>query len=179
MLRLIMMCVLAASIVVGALLATQDEFSKRREQSNAGRQAGLTVAAWAIMESPIIGYGSWPMDARLVNFYEQKIEETGKPEWQRNINVFISHSQVLQGWVEGGVLGVLFWLYYGYWLVRSGWYVALQRPADTHLPIYLFFLVYDFWHLVMSPFAGATRFLIAVGVAIICVCAAERRPAHV
>jgi O-antigen ligase len=180
MLRSLMVCMIAGSIVTGAMLATQDEFSKRREQSNAGREAGLTVAAWAIMESPIIGYGSWPMDARLVNLYRQEMEEEGQltPEGART-GIFAAHSQVLQAWVEGGALGVLFWLYYGYWLLRSGWYAALHRPADAFSPIYLFFVVYDFWHLLMSPFSGPTRIPIALGVAIICACAAERQAARV
>ena len=93
------------------------------------------------------------------------------------INVFLAHSQILQGWIEGGLLGVLFWMVYGYWLFRAGGYVALQRPVDAYFPVLLFFLIYDTWHLFMSPFGGSTRFLIAIGVASVCLCAREMRSA--
>jgi hypothetical protein len=174
LLRMFTVCVVAGGIVGGAMVFTQDEFSARREQSNVGRGAGLSVAVQAIAESPLVGYGSWPMDARLVNLYNQQFAESGgKSENRNKINAFHAHSQILQGWVEGGVMGALFWFYYGYWLIRAIWYVALRRQADAYLPVFLFFLTYDLWHLFMSVFSGPTRLPIAVGVAMICVCAAE------
>lgn len=167
---------IAVGITCVALVLTQDEFSARREQSNVGRSAGLSVALRAIGDSPLIGYGSWPMDARLVNLYQQQFEASGgKTEGRIRINAFVAHSQILQGWVEGGVLGALFWLYYGYWLLRAIWYVALQRRTDAYLPVFLFLLTYDLWHLFMSSFAGSLRFMVAIGVAIICICAGELR----
>ncbi len=170
---------LAIGISYAALLFTQDEFSARREQSNVGRSAGLSVAVRAIGESPLIGYGSWPMDARLVDLYRQQFAASGgKTEGRFRVNAFVAHSQILQGWVEGGVLGALFWLYYGYWLLRAIWYVALRRQADAYQPVFLFLLTYDLWHLFMSSFAGSLRFLIAAGIAIICICAGEMRDAR-
>lgn len=175
LLQLFVAGAIAGGITVGALKLTEDEFSVRREQSNAGRGAGISVAVGAIMESPLIGYGSWPMDARLVSRYQQQFEASGgKPE-RSHINTFVAHSQILQGWVEGGLLGALFWFFYGYWLIRAIWYVALQRPADAYLPVFLFFLTYDLWHLFMSVFGGSMRFQIAIAIAIVCLCAAEIR----
>lgn len=175
--QLVLACLVAGGLIIGALTATQDDYAVRRQESNVGRGAALSVAAMAIAESPLIGYGSWPMDARLVNLYYNKVDEQmGKLERPRvRTNVFLAHSQILQGWVEGGVLGVLFWFFYGYWLIRAGCYVAVRRPVDAFVPVFLFFLVYDLWHLMMSPFGGASRFMIAIGVAIICVCAGENR----
>jgi hypothetical protein len=178
-LQMIAVCTVAGGIAGGALMLTDDEYSARREQSNAGRGAGLSVALWAISESPLVGYGSWPMDTRLVNLYQQQFEGAGgKPE-PRRINSFVAHSQLLQGWVEGGEMGVLFWFYYGYWLVRAIWYVALRRQADAYLPVFLFFLTYDLWHLFMSVFGGSMRFQIAIAISIICICASEMRDAKV
>lgn len=175
LLHITLICALIGAVVAVAMVVTQEEFAKRREQSNAGRSAGLTVAVWAIAESPLIGYGSWPMDQRLIALYQREMQDVKEALPQRHINAFASHSQVLQGWVEGGLMAVLFWLYYGYWLVRAGWYVVWRRPADAYLPVFAFLLIYDLWHLLMSPFAASTRLLIATGIAVICVCAAEAR----
>jgi hypothetical protein len=176
LLQLVVVCTAAGGILGGAMLATSDEFAKRREQSNVGRSVGIKVAAVAISDSPLIGYGSWPMDARLVNLYYQSMEETGQfsPGEQRGA-IFTAHSQVLQGWVEGGLLGALFWFFYGYGLVRSGWFVVMRRPLDAYTPAFLFFLIYDLWALFMSGFSGPTRLPIAVGVVMICICSAEMR----
>jgi len=170
---------LAACILGGTIMATQGEFAKRREQSNAGRSVSLSVAAWAIAESPLIGYGSWPTDTRLVNLYNHAMEQSGQfsPN-EASVGSFSAHSQILQVWVEGGLLGVLFWIYYGFWLIRTILYVVLRRPADAYMPVFLFILIYDLWHLFMSAFSGPTRLPIALGVAVICVCAAELREAR-
>lgn len=179
LLQVLAVGVATGGIVVGTMLATQDEFAKRREQSNAGREAGLTVAAWAIADSPLVGYGSWPTDKRLVNFYLKEMSEAGQlSDREAQGAIFVAHSQILQGWVEGGILGALFWFYYGYWLLRAGWFVILQRPVDAHWPLFLFYLMYDFWHLWMSPFSSPTRLPIAIGVALACICASEIRDAR-
>jgi hypothetical protein len=175
-LQLLAVIMAAGGILGGAMLATSDEFAKRREQSNAGRGVGIAVAAMAVADSPLIGYGSWPTDARLVNLYYQKMDETGQlsPSEPRGAT-FVAHSQLLQGWVEGGLLGVLFWFLYGYGLLRAGWYVVRHRPMDAYTPIFLFFLIYNFWALFMSGFSGATRLPIAMGIVMICICNAEQR----
>jgi len=176
MLRLAATGFVAASLVGISLLVTEGDFAHRREQSNVGREVGLSVAAWAISESPLIGYGSWPTDPALVNLYRQELyEENRRYEKEARTNVFTAHSQVLQGWVEGGLLGAIFWFCYGYWLIRAGKYTALSRAPDAYMPIFLLFIIYNFWHLLMSPFSGPTRLPIALALAIICVCAAEMR----
>lgn len=179
LLRLAAAGVVGASLIAASLMVTQRDYAQRREQSNVGREAGLTVAAWAISESPLIGYGSWPSEPALVNFYRQEMhEENPQYDNEAKSNVFAAHSQVLQGWVEGGLLGAIFWFCYGYWLIKVGKYTALRRAPDAYMPIILFFMIFNFWHLLMSPFSGPTRLPIALGLAIICVCATELRQAR-
>lgn len=174
LLKLFTACTIAAAIVGGALYATQDDFKQRREGSNVGREAGLLVAMRGVIESPIIGYGSWPTDPRLVSLFQEEVAEEGRNYAESaRVKVFTAHSQGLQAWIEGGVLAALFFIYYGIRLVATVSYVALRRPTDGYLPVFLLFLIYDTWHLFMSPFSGPTRLPIAVGVAIICMCALE------
>lgn len=176
LLKLLSACMIAAAVVGAALYATHDEFKDRREGSNVGREAGLLVAIRGVIESPIIGYGSWPTDPRLVSLFEEEVaEESADRAENARVKVFTAHSQALQAWIEGGVLAALFFIYYGIRIVSTGFNVALKRRPDGYLPIFLLFLIYNTWHLFMSPFSGPTRLPIAVGVAIVCMCALEQQ----
>lgn len=185
LLKLFSACMIAGGIVVAALYATEEEFGHRREGSNVGREAGLIVAARGVVESPIVGYGSWPTDPRLVSLFQEQVAEEGQTYGDSaRVQVFTAHSQALQAWIEGGLLAAMFFIYYGLRLVSTGFHVSLRRQPDGYLPVFLVFLLYDTWHLFMSPFSGPTRLPIAVGVAIICMVALERvrqpatAPAH-
>jgi hypothetical protein len=174
LLKLLSACMIAGAIVAAALYATHDEFAKRREGSNVGREAGLVVAAQGVIESPIVGYGSWPTDPRLVSLFQEQVAEEGQSYGDSaRVQAFTAHSQALQAWIEGGVLAVLFFVYYGIRLVSTGFNVALKRRPDGYLPIFLVFLIYNTWHLFMSPFSGPNRLPIAVSVAIICMVGLE------
>lgn len=174
LLKLLSAVMIAAAVVGGALYATHEEFASRRDSSNVGREAGLFVAARGVMESPVIGYGSWPTDPRLVSLFQEQVAEEGQAYGDSaRVQVFTAHSQGLQAWIEGGVLAALFFVYYGIRLISTGFNVALKRRPDGYLPIFLVFIIYDAWHLFMSPFSGPTRLPIAVGVAIICMVGLE------
>jgi hypothetical protein len=180
--RLIVAVGIAATILVAALVFTQEIYKSRREQSNQGREAGLVVAMRGIAESPLAGYGSWPTDPWLVTLYRTEAREGGVSEIElRKVGMFSAHSQMLQAWIEGGILAAFFWFVYGYWLIRAAAYSALFRPLDACSPVFLFILLYGIWDLIMTPFSSPSRLPIAMGIAIICICAGEmavsRKPA--
>lgn len=174
-LKVILACGIAGAIVGTALYVTHEDYKRRRETSNVGREAGLKVALQGVIESPVLGYGSWPTDPRLVSLFQEEVVAQGevRGESMAGEQVFTAHSQALQAWIEGGFLAALFFLYYGMKLVSTGFRVALQRRPDGYLPVFLLFLIYDTWHLFMSPFSGPTRLPIAVGIAIVVVCGLE------
>lgn len=175
LLKVVLACGIAAAIVGTALYVTEEDYKRRRETSNVGREAGLRVALQGVVESPIIGYGSWPTDPRLVSLFQEEIADQKDVFGDRmaGVSVFTAHSQALQAWIEGGIFAALFFFYYGMKLIATGFRVALQRRPDGYLPIFLVFLVYDTWHLIMSPFSGPTRLPIAVGIAIVVMCGIE------
>lgn len=175
LLKLLSACMIAGAILAAGLYATEEEFGHRREGSNVGREAGIIVAVRGVVESPIVGYGSWPTDPRLVSLFQEQVAEEGQGYGDSaRVQVFTAHSQALQAWIEGGVLAAMFFIYYGLRLVATNFHVSLQRRPDGYLPIFLLFLTYDLWHLFMSPFSGPTRLPIAVGIAVICMVALER-----
>jgi O-antigen ligase len=74
-----------------------------------------------------------------------------------------THSQILQAWVEGGILGVSFFLVFGFQLLKTLPAQLLSRRTDLLTPTLLFYQLYALWSLFMSPFAATTRLLIALG----------------
>ncbi len=77
------------------------------------------------------------------------------------------HSQILVCLAEGGLLGGVFFLFYGAMLLWAlGWLVLTQRwQLWTHLGV--FFLLLKLCDLATSPFSGAHRVLIAAAVGLI------------
>jgi hypothetical protein len=157
-----------AMLLVMSLLFTEEEYASRREISNVGRSAGIIVSLHAIAQSPIVGYGSWTVNEEFARMFQQEVQagtqgfdgprlHTGK--------TFRSHSQMLQSWVEGGLLGAAFFLFYGYTLVKAFRWHALIRPVDRLSPMFVYLLVFGMWSWIASPFGGGTRIVIALAVA--------------
>lgn len=163
---------LALAILVVGFNMTEDEYGARRADSNVGRLSGIIVAVQAIADSPIIGYGSWTVNeeyARMLQ--EEQAKRLDKSRARRapnyNVKIFRAHSQILQPWVEAGILGAAFFLYYGYRLVGGARRYILEKPIDRFSAINLYFVILGAWHLIASPFGGDKRIMIAVVVAIL------------
>jgi O-antigen ligase len=171
----------AGVLVLGMLSLTDSEYSaQRRAQSNAGRSAAFEVGLIAIARSPLIGYGSWTENRELAELFMARYQEK---RGIRDPNAhsgyyFAPHSQLLQSWVEGGVLGAAFFLYLGYRLLRRAGWTVLARPVDMLTPLVLYLLVSCAWHLVMSPFTAPHRIHIALGAAILVLVESELRAAR-
>lgn len=158
-------------IAVSTLL-TQDEYAARRDASNVGRFAAITVAMRAIAESPIIGYGSWTINQKYADMVRREIEAKRDRSLARVQPLgwgsgFSTHSQILQSWIEGGLLGAAFFFVYGYQLVRAIHWYGLRRPVDIFSAAFTFTLIISLWSWMASPFNGSGRIQIAMAVAVI------------
>ena len=118
-----------------------------------GREAvvGGMIAAF---ESPLIGYGSWPLDRQ--GFYLRACELSGRdpdPNFYRlGYPLIPTHSHVMCAWVENGIGGLLFWTYVIWFYVSQ-----ILRPVadEKHLGLYLAVAVFSLvWHILFSPMAG-------------------------
>lgn len=155
--------------------------SDRRAQSNAGREAAVEVGFAAIARSPIIGWGSWPEDGEMARL-QHKLEREKTRDLReinsgggRGGNGFGPHNQILNAWVEGGVLAAAFFFYLLLCTVREGYWIALRRQPDLLSPILVFYIWNTAWGVLMSPFAGEHRITIAIGAAILVLSQIERR----
>jgi hypothetical protein len=93
-------------------------------QSNVGLLSGradVLAGMLAISESPILGYGSWPLDKN--EFYVRMCELIGaKPDKQYYKSGYPgipTHSHIVQAWVQSGIFGGIFWIYVAFCLFTS------------------------------------------------------------
>jgi O-antigen ligase len=177
--------VAAAAVTVFTLLANSNaEFAQRRGASDIGRFAGLKVAAIAITDSPILGYGSWGHGTeKYADLYFADtlgdMMKIGAENMMGSGTGFLPHSQILQAWMEGGILAALFFLAYGWYTVVTIRDLAFAKVQTRFRGFLLALLLLNLWHLVMSPFMGGHRLDIASTVAIlVCTALAGRREAH-
>jgi O-antigen ligase len=161
-----------AGVVVTTKL-TESEYAARRNASNVGRAAAIIVALRAIADSPFIGYGSWTINAKLATMVQQEVEKTRDHSLVRVAPVrygatgFAAHSQILQSWVEGGLLGAMFFFVYGYQIVRALYWYTFRRQPDVFYAAFIFTLTIGLWNWAASPFHGAQRIQIALAVSVI------------
>ena len=172
---------LATTVLAALLWITHEDNAERRQQSNIGRYAGLVVAWRAITESPIIGYGSWAANEKFGRMFKAEVEAMDRNDRSPlpTTRSLLPHSQLLQAWIEGGLLGLAFFMLYGWRLVGSLHWMTLKRPRDVLSALFLFSLVNSLWNLIGSPFLGAHRIGIAMAIAVIAVCAHEKWTAEV
>lgn len=164
---------IAISIIVLVQAQTNEDYSDRRNISSIERFAGLRIAVIAIIDSPILGFGSWGEGTQkyatmIYKETQNEIRQLGQNNYQQE-KFFLAHSQILQSWMEGGIFAAQLFIYFGYQLLVSLKKIILTRRYDYMSPFYCFFLIMGFWNLFMSPYSGSHRLGIAIAVAIICV----------
>lgn len=121
-----------------------------------GGRPELLVSSMAIMDSPIIGHGSWAKDPRYSMLLLEKLSnydyETGS---ERNNDLIPTHSYLLGAWVESGILGAIFW----FWvlLVSVKLLIAMSR-FRFRLSILLAFVAFGLiWNILFSPLGAEGR----------------------
>ncbi|RIK83992.1 MAG: hypothetical protein DCC67_05435 [Planctomycetota bacterium] len=162
---------LVAAIYVIQYFGDRYGYSKRFRNSNATRLASATVAWSAVKESPIIGYGSWPRDPELARQRDKLVVKAkGVPTLRgaSQEDLIIAHSQILQGWLEGGLLGLAFFLLLSWHIARVLLWQAFVSPYMAVTPILTFIVTQCAWHLLFSPFSGAQRLGIPAACVFIC-----------
>lgn len=131
-----------------------------------GRNESL-FAVPKILESPFIGLGSWAKDKGYVKKRHKQLhgnKHLGGVAGSEG--VIPTHSHILSGALEAGIMGGLFWIGITWIVFRNIIYV--RRP-ETHTilwPLIIFLSVVMFWDLLFSPFGGSRRvgmgFLVAL-----------------
>ena len=163
---------IAIWLIMLIMAETSGEFNNRRDISSIARFAALKIAVIAIIDSPILGFGSWGEGTKkyaemLYNETQSDIHQLGQNDYRQG-STFLAHSQILQSWMEGGIFAVQLFIYYGYKILVTLKKIIFTRRLDYMTQFYCFFLISAFWAVLMSPYAGIHRLGIAIAIAIIC-----------
>jgi hypothetical protein len=174
---LVIIAFLAFAIYLIQFLGAKYGYLDRFQRSNATRLISATVTWKAIEQSPFIGYGSWPKDPELARLRDKlvtKAKGNAAYRTQAQDDLIIAHSQFLQGWLEGGLLGLTFFAWLTWTLTRQMAWIGLVSPYMPMTPLIAFMQLNCAWHLVFSPFSGLQRVYIAATCVLICYVATSR-----
>ena len=123
-----------------------------------GGRSEIMVSGLAVLESPVIGHGSWAKDCRYASLYVELKREAGYFPGEENEKCLIpAHSHLMGAWVQAGVLGAVFWVWVLTLPVRALTRLYTTRERLTPLVALLAFGL--IWDIFFSPFAGERRFM--------------------
>lgn len=124
-----------------------------------GGRSEILVSCRAIMESPIIGHGSWAKDYRYANELIYLKRMLGYyPGKSNDLGLIPSHSHLFGAWVEAGIVGAVFWVWVLSLPIRG--MVMLIRTNEMLTPLFAFYSFLLIWHILFSPFGAELRFMI-------------------
>ncbi len=144
-------------------LDAQDKYEAQTRGGSSVLMGGrdeILVSIQAVVDSPIIGHGSWARDIYYVAMLRDLLEAKGTDvAFSGNIfdnDVIPAHSHLMGSWVESGVLGGVFWIWALIISFRASFaMVNLRRPE---MPFVAFVLISLVWNILFSPFAAFMRF---------------------
>jgi hypothetical protein len=135
-----------------------------------GGRPEVIVSSRAVIDSPILGHGSWAKDekytrmlADIQNEYGGKVSETSITRYS---NLIPAHSHLMNAWVDAGILGGAFWIYILVLTAKS-----ILTAARSQLPLkpaYITLFVLLFWDIIFSPFGGLRRVTVSFFIVLIC-----------
>ena len=145
---------------------TREKYEFQTSGSLSLLQAGRTeslASIQAILDSPLLGHGSWARDSHYVDILNERLLEAGYSIGAHNESDLIpTHSHVLGAWVESGVVGAVFWSYIMYLLAVALYNNFQNRTRYSSLFFYI--LLGLGWEVVFSPFGLNSRFIDPIGI---------------
>lgn len=125
-----------------------------------GGRSEVLISSRAIMDSPILGHGSWAKDPDYV-WQLMQLRRSFGYRWGGSTterDLIPSHSHILGAWVEAGVLGAVFWLYQLLLAGRVVSNVYMVREALMPLIVFVGFML--IWDVLFSPYGAERRLVI-------------------
>lgn len=141
---------------------TREKYEKQTRGGRnvvSGGRMEYTIAIPAIIESPVLGYGSW---ARNLDFVKKYIQINGMDpdsydaQFLLDLGTIPTHSHILGSWAEAGVAGGVFWLLVLY-MAGAAFFRILRSPDIPCRLFCLFAIAWFAWDIVFSPFGLERR----------------------
>ncbi len=125
-----------------------------------GGRPEILVSSQAVLDSPILGHGSYARDFKYIEMLNDIEARWGyrldlRDVEQQGQGLIPAHSHLMGAWVQAGILGAVFWAYV-LWLSLKG-IVRVSMLLPPLAPLYAMMLVSFVWGIWFSPFASTER----------------------
>jgi hypothetical protein len=147
-----------------------------------GGRSEILASGPAIIDSPLLGHGSWARDPTYSGMLADRRAELGYKNYRdlggggSRDDLIPTHSYIFGAWVEAGVAGGLFWLFILAFTVHTLLKASGSVPL---LPIFAFSGFMLIWDILFSPLGSPTRFVapyFVVAMVLLRVCGLSQRP---
>ena len=125
-----------------------------------GGRPEIQVSSRAVLDSPILGHGSWAKDFKYVEMLDDiRVEKGVQSELQYveedSKGLIPAHSHIMGAWVWAGILGAVFWAYLLWPVIQGIVRVTVLLPPLA--PIYVYLMIGMLWSILFSPFSTLAR----------------------
>jgi hypothetical protein len=125
-----------------------------------GGRSEILASGQAIIDSPLLGHGSWARDPTYAAILAEKRAELGYKDVDgpggKKDDLIPTHSYIFGAWVDAGVAGALFWLFVLAYTIQALVKVSGSEPL---LPLFAFSGFLLVWDILFSPLGMPTRFV--------------------
>jgi hypothetical protein len=153
----------AETIELGAVVGEGSRYGVERNPLY-GRMEAL-VGLKAATDSPLIGHGSWAKNIEYALLAQSIAIDVGKQTGPVVEDLIPTHSYLIGGWVEAGIVGAIFWLFvfvHGVKALRKS-----LRVIPNLVPIVSFMLINFLWAVLFSPFGAQARITAAFNIVLV------------
>ena len=131
-----------------------------------GGRSEVLASSQAIIDSPVLGHGSWAKDFAYVDLLNDRLGSLGYEMGAGSLDLGLipAHSYLMQSWVWAGLLGGLFWLAV---LAIALWLLADPSSLGVDMaPLLVFSTILLIWNIAFSPYGSSARLLACYGIAL-------------
>jgi hypothetical protein len=134
-----------------------------------GGRPEVLVSTRAIIDSPLLGHGSWARDPKYTEMLLDTESHYGMQapadySEERRWGLIPAHSMILGSWVSAGVLGGVFWIFVIKRVVKG--IAGVSTSKEALAPLYAYLLVDLFWAILFSPLGSPNRLIVALAIVV-------------
>jgi hypothetical protein len=122
-----------------------------------GGRSEILGSSQAILDSPLLGHGSWARDPKYSQILSDRSAALGYKHFQggKKDDLIPAHSYVFGSWVEAGIAGGIFWMFL---LGFTAYAMFNASGTEPLLPFFAFAGLMLTWDTMFSPLGAVTRF---------------------
>ena len=123
-----------------------------------GGRSEILGSSQAILDSPLLGHGSWARDPKYAAILAERRAALGYKGFQggKTDDLIPAHSYIFGSWVDAGIAGGIFWMFMLGFTVYAIFNASGTEPL---LPLFAFSGLILTWDILFSPLGTPTRFV--------------------